>query len=175
MEPCPLGIYLVVWIIALHDDREETIVNEELIQEGGKEGEKMEEKRKQTKERAQKKGKECGTAPTQKGQRNRLLRRRGRILPRGTRSLRRTIRRREMRYIPPELHRGGAERHPQAVVPEEPTSQDSKAQQMGDGNDSAQSTKGRTSEGARDHHLRDGATTRAQDQERQEKEEDHET
>ena len=123
----------------------------------------MEEKRKQTKERAQKKGKECGTAPTQKGQRNRLLpRRRVRILPRGTRSPRRTIRRRATRYIPPELHRGDAERHPQAVVPEEPTSQDSKAQQMGDGNDSAQSTKGRTSEGDRGHHLRDGATTRVQ-------------
>ena len=51
----PIG-YLVVWIIALHDDREETTANEELIQEGGKERKKMEEKRKQTKERAQKKG-----------------------------------------------------------------------------------------------------------------------
>jgi len=59
------------------------------------------------------------------------------------------------------IHRGGAERYPQAIVPEEPTSQDSKAQQMGDGNDSAQDTKGRTSDGDRDHHLRDGATTRA--------------
>jgi hypothetical protein len=31
----PIG-YLVVWIIALYDGREETIVNEELIQEGKK-------------------------------------------------------------------------------------------------------------------------------------------
>jgi hypothetical protein len=85
---------LVVWIIASHDDREETTVQEELIQEGKKiRGKKMEEKRKQTKERAQKKGKECGTAPTQKGQRNRLLRRRARLLPRETKTLRRTIRR----------------------------------------------------------------------------------
>ena len=36
----PIG-YLVVWIIALHDDREETIVNEELIQEREKKGEKL--------------------------------------------------------------------------------------------------------------------------------------
>jgi hypothetical protein len=35
----PIG-YSIVWIIALHDDREETIVNEELIQEGKKEREK---------------------------------------------------------------------------------------------------------------------------------------
>ena len=33
----PIG-YLVVWIIALYDDREETIVNEELIQEEKKKG-----------------------------------------------------------------------------------------------------------------------------------------
>ena len=46
---------------------------------------------------------------------------------------------------------------------------------MGDGNAAAKGTKGRTSDGDRDHHLRDGATTRAQDQERQEKEEEHET
>jgi hypothetical protein len=52
----PIG-YLVAWIIAPHEDREETIVNEELIQEGKKEREKkMEEKRKQTKERTQRKG-----------------------------------------------------------------------------------------------------------------------
>jgi hypothetical protein len=133
----------------LHDDREETAIQEELIQEGKKEREKkMEEKRKQTKERAQKKGKECENTPTQyknrnknrkdkKGQGNRILRQRGRILPRG----------RAMRYIPPELHRGDAERHPQAIVPEEPTSQDSKAQQMGDGNAAAKGTKGRTSDG----------------------------
>jgi hypothetical protein len=73
--------YLVVLIIAVYDDREETVVNEELIKEEIKERrKKMEEKRKQTKERAQKKGKECGTAPTQKGQRNRLLRRSVRLL-----------------------------------------------------------------------------------------------
>ena len=35
----PIG-YLVVWIIALHADREETIANEELIQEGKKERKK---------------------------------------------------------------------------------------------------------------------------------------
>jgi hypothetical protein len=29
-----------------------------------------------------------------------------------------------MRLLPPELHRGGAYRYPQAIVPEEPTSQD---------------------------------------------------
>jgi hypothetical protein len=135
----PIG-YLVVWIIALYGDREETIANEELIQEGKKERKKkwMKSERKRRKEHKRKEGN--AEMPY------RLLRRRVRIILRGTRSLRRTIRRREMRYIPPELHRGGAERHPQAVVPEEPTSQDSKAQQMGDGNDSAQSTKGRTSE-----------------------------
>jgi hypothetical protein len=47
---------LVVWVIALHNDREETILNEELIQE-----EKMEE----MEERAEKKGRECGNTPTQ--------------------------------------------------------------------------------------------------------------
>ena len=51
----PIG-YLVVWITALHDDREETIVNEELIQEGkkerGKNGRKEKaNERKSTKER----------------------------------------------------------------------------------------------------------------------------
>ena len=35
----PIG-YLVVWIIALYDDREETIANEELIQEEKKERKK---------------------------------------------------------------------------------------------------------------------------------------
>ena len=35
----PIG-YLVVWAIALYDDREETIVNEELIQQGKKERKK---------------------------------------------------------------------------------------------------------------------------------------
>jgi len=49
-------VYLVVWIIALYDDREETIVNEELIQEGEKERKKNGRKekaneRKSTKER----------------------------------------------------------------------------------------------------------------------------
>jgi hypothetical protein len=76
---------LVAWIIALHDDREETAIQEELIQEGGKKREKNGRKeKKQTKERAQKKGKECENTPTQyknrtknrkdkKGQGNRLL------------------------------------------------------------------------------------------------------
>ena len=58
----PIG-YLVVWIIALYDDREETIVNEELIQEGKKEREKkwMKSERKRRKEHKRK-------------ERNRLLR-----------------------------------------------------------------------------------------------------
>jgi hypothetical protein len=43
---------LVVWIIASHDDREETIVQEELIQEGEKNGRKEKaNKGKSTKER----------------------------------------------------------------------------------------------------------------------------
>jgi hypothetical protein len=79
----PIG-YLVVWVIALHDDREDTLVNEELIQEGKKKEFKKKKKMEEMEERAERKGRECENTPTQyknrnknrkdkKGQGNRLL------------------------------------------------------------------------------------------------------
>ena len=56
---------------------------------------------------------------------------------RGMRILRRAI-----RPLPPALHRGHAERYPQAIIPEEPTSQDIEAQQMGEGNVATKKAKG---------------------------------
>jgi hypothetical protein len=50
-----------------------------------------------------------------------------------------------------------------------------KAQQMGEGNAATKEAKGRTSDGGLDHHLRDGATARAKEEERQEEEGDNET
>jgi hypothetical protein len=45
---------------------------------------------------------------------------------------------------------------------------------MGEGNAATKKAKGRTSDGGPDHHLRDGATTRAKEQGRQEEEGDYE-
>ena len=49
------------------------------------------------------------------------------------------------------------------------------AQQMGEGNSATKESKGRTSDGGPDHHLRDGATARAKEEGRQEEEGDNET
>jgi hypothetical protein len=101
--------YLVVWAIAPYDDREEMIVNEELIKEEIKEREKngrteKANERKSTKER---KGmRNCAEA--KRPEKSPITTKRARLLPRGTKTLRRTTRRRAMRLLPPELHRGDA-------------------------------------------------------------------
>ena len=101
---------VIVWTMET-TDLEEVIATEEMK---AKE-EKKKRKKRERKQKKEQKGKE------RKGMRNYadalrpwqspmywVLRQRGRILHRGTRILRRTIRRRAMHLLPPEPHRGNA-------------------------------------------------------------------
>jgi hypothetical protein len=98
-------VCMIVWTMKMTDP-EEVIDTEEV--EINKIYQKERKKERKKKESAEKEGKERETTPTHEGQGNRLLRRRVRLLPRGTKTPRRTVRRRAMRLLPPELHRGDA-------------------------------------------------------------------
>jgi hypothetical protein len=91
---------MVVGIRVLTGGREETPTTEELIQAGGKEAQKRKERNAELRRRT--KAREIAYYDNE-AEYYPLL-----ILPRGTRMLRRTIRRRAMRLLPPELHRGSA-------------------------------------------------------------------
>jgi hypothetical protein len=90
---------MVVRVIVTTDP-EEMIATEEMLQEEAKERKRKKRKGKEKKRQEQKR--------KEKNAELRLLRQRGRILPRGTRILRRTIRRRAMRLLPPETLQGNA-------------------------------------------------------------------
>jgi hypothetical protein len=97
---------MVMWIMVLNDGREETIVNEELIQAGGGNKKKEKErKRKSRKERKRMRKYADALRPWQSPISKPITTKSANITAR-TRMLRRTIRRRAMRLLPPELHRG---------------------------------------------------------------------